>query len=95
MDNDTYQGWLRYYRMAHTIKSPARYNEERTRRVSIDTEIFEDFIQNVSYVLRQSSIYLNKRGYKLPKPLWKYNPDDETTWASSPNFAYGHLLKGA
>ncbi len=37
--------------------------------------------------------YLNWSGKKLTPPLWAYNVEDKTTWASDPSFKYGHLLK--
>lgn len=36
--------------------------------------------------------YLDACGKKMPEPLWKYNKDDKTTWASHETFIYQHYL---
>lgn len=43
-------------------------------------------------ILASQSQYLNACGFPHPKILWRYNPKDESTWASSKKFAYAHLL---
>lgn len=90
MDKETYTDWLRYYRRAHSIKSPASYSKKKKEK--IPKEEFEDFIQEVTAITKASSRYLNSKGHYMAKPLWVYDEDDETTWASSPKFAYRHLL---
>ncbi len=94
MENDTYHGWLRYYNEARAIKSPVQYIVEnnKKKRMPMDERVFESFIIQITAALAKSSAYLDARGVCMPKPLWKYNADDPTTWVSSPQFAYGHLL---
>ena len=94
MDNDTYQGWLKYYNEARAIKSPVQYTQDdkKKKRLPMAEGVFESFIIQITAALAKSSAYLDARGISMPKPLWKYDPDDPTTWVSSPHFAYGHLL---
>lgn len=37
--------------------------------------------------------YMDATGMNLRPPLWTYNRNDATTWASHNSFKYGHLLK--
>lgn len=43
-------------------------------------------------IIERSKYYLNQCGLRIPKPLWKYNREDPTTQASSPEFQYQHLI---
>ena len=94
MDNDIYQGWLKLYHEARAIKSPVQYtfDDKKKKRLPMADGVFENFITQITAVLARSSAYLDSRGVPMPKPLWKYDSDDPTTWPSSPHFAYGHLL---
>ena len=38
--------------------------------------------------------YLDQCGKRMPKPLWRYDKKDSTTWASHKDFKYAHLLEG-
>lgn len=93
MNNDVYQGWLALYRQAHAIKSPVKYNADRTKRLGMAEGVFERFLDDVHAVLGRSKMHLERKGFFMPQPLWKYKHDDPTTHVSSPHFAYDHLIK--
>ncbi len=95
MDNDTFMGWLRLYTKTHALKSPIKYEHTLRKKkiIPLPPGVLEDFIKRVTTAMEHTSQYLDKHGYCMPRPLWKYDAQDETTWVSSPKFAYGHLLK--
>ena len=82
MDNLTYRKWLKLYRKAHAIKKPGKKASKLE---------WVNFFEKINPILRASSLLLNKVA-PLPKPLWVYKLDDETTRPSSDKFSYKHLL---
>jgi len=92
MDNEIYKGWLHFYKRVHTIKSPVQYDARRVRRLPLSEGVFEEYINSVTELTTKSDVYLDSYGYRMPQPLWHYDPKDKTTWASHESFAYGHLL---
>jgi|SRR5215475_14063034 len=36
--------------------------------------------------------YLNSCGLTMPKPLWRFDIKDESTWVSDPSFRFKHLI---
>lgn len=95
MNNAVYQEWLSLYKATHKIKSPVSYDPGSKKRDPLPEGVFESFIERVTDVLKKSSALLDKHGVTMPKPLWKYDNDDPSTWPSAPQFQYGHLLNGA
>lgn len=93
MNKRQYARWLRYYREAHAIKSPLKYDPSKKKKyLPIDEDIVVNFYKNITAALTKSDAYLESMGLKVRPPLWRFDNDDPTTWPSSPQFAYGHLL---
>jgi|GEM_PF-4591023 hypothetical protein len=90
MDNLIYKGWLRHYNSLKAHKCP-RMKDGAYMQIE-DPRVIE-YIEHINRIHARITNYLNRHKYKMPPPLWKYDIYDETTWASSPKFAYGHLVK--
>lgn len=58
---------------------------------------FEGYIEEkeekIGLLLYKCKRYFKSLGMTTPKPLWIYDIDDKTTWASHKKFKYNHLLK--
>lgn len=77
--------WRSMYEEAHRLGITLSELE----KLGVLTDAARESIKDhLNFVLTESSAYLLKCGLNFPRPLWDYNRDDETTWASSPNFAY-------
>lgn len=45
----------------------------------------------ITSITQRIGKYLDQCGFRMPKPLWKYNREDKTTWSSHESFKYNHL----
>lgn len=64
---------------------PAIYPISRDSRKSLETEI--------KGLMIDCNICLDAGGMRSNPPLWKYDKDDPTTWASHKSFKFKHLMK--
>jgi len=92
--------WLRCYDTVHDLGSQLKASQ---RTFDYDGKIIpaihplkkreQKAIEfNIRGLIQRSSGYLNHCGMPMPKPLWRYDKDDPTTHASSPEFKYQHLV---
>ncbi len=91
MDNSTYEIWLQHYKNVHALGNFINealvrniFNMKSTKYLILQDEM-EVLVKNVCN-------FLDKNRIRAMKPKWKWLKDDETTWISSPKFAYSHLM---
>jgi hypothetical protein len=60
--------------------------------INFDKEEIKCFLDDINVVLKRANKYLNKCGLTQKPGLWKYNPEDPTTQASSVAFQYKHKM---
>ncbi len=53
----------------------------------------ENMVETCNEIVKESTKYMNDCGLRRKETPWSYSSKDETTWASSPLFAYRHLVK--
>jgi len=88
--------WRNYYNSVTAIGAVVKANVrefQKTGSCELSREEIDKMIIHASAICTQSADYLTKNGIPPLKPLWDYCIKDETTWASSDKFEYGHLLK--
>ncbi len=66
---------------------------DKDRYIELDRRECDDKILQITTILKKCSSYMDKTRMKMPKPLWTYDIKDTETHLSSPDFAYGHLIK--
>jgi hypothetical protein len=47
----------------------------------IQTQVVNEYKEN----LKLLRIFLDNAGMRMPKPKWRYNPDDQSTWLFTPH----------
>jgi len=82
--------WIKKYRKVRQIG-------ELLKKANNGEYVFKDgerqqLLHKQEIIISSQSQYMNECGLPRAPILWHYNPKDESTWASSENFAYKHLL---
>ncbi len=60
--------------------------------IDLPKETIAEIEEQISELKMISGSYLDSIGIKKRVPKWKYSHKDESTWVSSTEFAYTHLL---
>lgn len=84
--------WNQYREKASKISERIGNCRDQYGNIVLPKKELKLLIDEISAILKQSSNYMDKNGFRMPKPLWKYDEKDTTTHASSPDFKYGHLI---
>lgn len=92
--------WRRMYDNVHSLGKMLRdskptYDEDGNCFPSKTnlSKCAQDGIEiDIRLIIERSKYYLNQSGLRMPRPLWKYDPKDHTTHASSGKFKYQHLI---
>lgn len=88
--------WNKYYKKVSKIGEIIKKNIHDfhdTGSCDLSKIQIEILLKEADDICKESRFYMDKNGMTAPKPKWHYDPKDTTTWVSSPNFAYRHLLK--
>jgi predicted transglutaminase-like cysteine proteinase len=88
--------WAKYYHRVDAIGSKVKQavHDQRDHGFCDLTKTeMENMIEACNEIVKESAKYMDDCGLRGKEPLWVYSAKDETTWASSPLFAYGHLVK--
>jgi hypothetical protein len=83
--------WLKFYaRVQGLAACLARGKIGNTTLSSVERW---DIQKKIKSLLEESSDFMNKCGWKMPGAKWNYDEEDKSTWASSKDFAYKHLME--
>ena len=92
--------WRKFYDKTHQLSKmlhdcTATYDDKGTRippKNEISKEARLALISQIELLMQRCSRYLDRCGMRMPPPVWHYNPEDKTTWASHKTFNYEHLV---
>lgn len=92
--------WRRMYDKIHevgaTLNDSRPTYTERGDYIEPLTQLSKDeqnaLEKELRFRIRQVRKYLDYCKYRLPTPLWWYDPHDKKTHASSPKFRHEHLV---
>lgn len=90
--------WTRNYREVQRVGrqyADSCFDIEGKRKLELNPEEQERLLKRIKFLQRQASQYLDSRKLLPKPPLWHYNPNDNTTHASSRQFKYDHLVPDA
>jgi hypothetical protein len=66
--------------------------KDKNGTLDFNNEELKSYFDDISAILKKSNKYLKQCGLTQKPPLWKYNPEDPTTHASSVAFKYKHKM---
>ena len=84
--------WHGFRNRARKIGDYINQHKDAYGYVTLPKKELEFHLEEITSILKQASVYMDKNGMKMPMAKWIYNVKDTKTHVSSPDFIYGHLL---
>ncbi len=84
--------WKNYY---YQIKDIGKYLQELNKITNPSDSVEKEkatVTQDIKKLVDECRSYMDGIQMKMPKPLWSYNVEEKSTWRSSDEFAYDHLI---
>jgi len=86
--------WLGHYKRAKMVggRLNKHLSDVGEGYTPYDKELVKRLERDIKFLTNKCATYLNECGLTLPPPRWRYDAKNESTWFSSPNFKYTHLV---